>query len=83
MKNPEFAKTIKEVIKLIDDISEEYNRVIFSNLKTPSPEAKALLKKYDGITVEQFLKSVIPEKNAHLRDFFDCFFEHTECISGE
>jgi hypothetical protein len=35
------------------------------------------------MTVEQFLKEVIPEKEAHLRDFFDCFFEHTECISGE
>jgi hypothetical protein len=41
-----------------------------------------MLKKYDGITLEEFLKDRIPDKYADARNLFDCFFEHTECISS-
>jgi hypothetical protein len=29
------------------------------------------------------LKSVLPDQFANIRDLFDGFFEHSECISGK
>ncbi len=41
-----------------------------------------MLKKYDGITLEEFLKDGVPDKYADVRNLFDSFFEHTECINS-
>jgi len=35
-------------VKIIDDISEEYNNVVFSDLSLTSQKAKDMLRKYDG-----------------------------------
>jgi tRNA U34 5-carboxymethylaminomethyl modifying enzyme MnmG/GidA len=80
MNHPEYAPTIKLIIELIDSISEQYNEVVYSDLNLPSHEAKQMLKKYDRMTLEQFLIDRIPERQQIVRDIFDGFFEHTECL---
>lgn len=52
LKNPDYADTIKAMVELLDNISYEYNKVIYSNVNVPSFEAKKMLKRYDGITLE-------------------------------
>lgn len=52
MKHPDYADNIRSMIELIDSISYEYNKVIYSNLELPTYQAKKMLKKYDGITLE-------------------------------
>ena len=79
MKHPEYAETIKLIVEVIDEISVHYNQVVYSDLQVTSPEAKQLLKKYDRLTLLEFLNERIPERLKFVREIFDSFFEHTEC----
>lgn len=52
LKHPDYADYIRSTVELIDSISYEYNKVIYSNIALPTYQAKKMLKKYDGITLE-------------------------------
>lgn len=82
MKHPEYAETIKLIIEIIDELSVQYNKVVYSDLNVTSPQAKQLLKKYDRLTLLEFLNERIPERLKFVRELFDSFFEHTECFSS-
>jgi len=62
LKDPKYGPKILEMVDLIDKISDQYNKHIFSDLTKTTNEGKELLKKYDSITVTDFLKQHIPKE---------------------
>lgn len=56
MEHPEYSPLIKKIVDLIDSISLKYNEVIYSNLNITTPEAKEMLRKYDRLSLRQFLQ---------------------------
>lgn len=63
MNGPEFGPALKKFVKLIDELADVYNKHIFENKNPNTKEYKETLKKYDSMTVHQFLEQSIPEKH--------------------